>query len=100
MAEDNMELKNSIEKLYTMIKEYPDEPKSSYDFVVFLKKFLKLKTKQTLPTIEVMTLIKHHKPIIFSSLRKMSKNNMLLQILTELSMDINTANKNLEKIMK
>lgn len=47
-----------------------------------------------------MTLIKHYKPIVFTKLRRMLSKNLMLEILIELSMDIETAEVNLNKMMK
>lgn len=94
------EIKNNIEQLYKMLEQYPDTPDMAHEFVKFLRAFLRIKSNHTLPTIEIMTLIKHHKPIIFRQLKRFSRNNMMLQILTDLSMDIETARKNIEDIMK
>lgn len=94
------ELKSNIEKLYSMLEKIPDKPNYSYDFVTYLKSFLRIRPNETLPTIEVITLIKHYKPVVFTKLRRMSSNNLMLEILTELSMDIETAEKNLKEIIK
>lgn len=99
MLEETIEIKNSIKHLYSILKTCPDEPKLAHELAVYLQSFLRMKTKNPLPTTEVMTLIKEHKPICFRELRKMSGNNMMLEILTNLSTDIDTANENLEKIM-
>lgn len=99
LSEENIKIKMSIRQLLYMLDECPDEPKRSEEFVVYLRSFLKIKSR-SLPTIEVMTLIKHHKPIIFSKLRKMAPYNLMLEILTELSTDIRTATENLEKYLK
>lgn len=95
----NKELKSSINELYNMLEETPDKPNFTYDFVTYLKSFLRISSEQPLPTIEIMTLIKYHKPAIFSKLRRLSSRNLMLEILTELSMDIQTAEENLKKIM-
>lgn len=93
------EIQKSLKELYTILDEYPDSPKVTYDFVTFIKSFLKIKSDEPLPTIEVMTLIKHKKPIIFSNLKRMAANNDLLKLLTELSMDIDLAKERLDNIL-
>lgn len=97
MKIENTELKNSIQKFYNLLNNYPDDHDTTHEFVVFLKSFLRIQSKY-LPTIEVMTLIKKHKPVIFSELRRMARNNLMLEILTDLSTDVNTANKTLKEI--
>lgn len=96
---DNQELKQSVKQLYSMLGELSDESDTAYDFIAYLKSFLRIKSDQ-LPTIEVMTLIRHHKPIVFAELRKMNKKNMMLQILTDLSTDVEIADKNLKSLIK
>lgn len=96
---DQTELQNSINKLFDILKQYPDSPKKTYDFIAFLKSFLRIKSTKPLPTIEVMTLIRHRKPIVFSNLRRMAPNNQMLEILTELSMDIESAEERLNNLL-
>lgn len=100
MTEENEELKNSIERFYNLLNNYPDDSDTTHEFVVFLKSFLRIQSEQPLPTIEIMTLIKQYKPVVFSELRRMSSKNLMLEILTELSTDLETANENLENLIK
>lgn len=100
MTEDRNELKSCIQQFFKMLKQYPDDHSSTYEFVSFIKDLLRIQTKETIPTIEVMTLIKHEKPVVFSNLKKMSAYNTMLEILTELSIDIETARENLRSIIK
>ncbi|KMY54501.1 hypothetical protein AC623_11735 [Bacillus sp. FJAT-27231] len=67
------ELKENIQKFYTLMEAYPDTPDSAFDFVVFLRSFLRIKSPLPLPTTEVMTVLKIHKPAVFFSLRGMAK---------------------------
>ncbi|WP_100331310.1 hypothetical protein [Bacillus xiapuensis] len=100
MTERNEELKKSIQRFYGLLKKYPDNANSAYDFNAFLRSFLKIQSKTPLPTIEIMTLIKETKPNVFQALRKMARKNLMLNILTELSTDRESAEKNLEKLLK
>lgn|SRR5690625_331672 len=100
LNKDNQELKQSVKRFYNMLGEFPDEPNIAHEFIAFLRPFLRIKSKQPLPTIEVMTLIRHHKPVVFDELRKMTKKNMMLQILTDLSTDVEMANKKLKSLIK
>jgi len=98
LTETNDELKNGIHQFYEILNKYPDEIKYTHDYVFFLKSFLKIQC-QSLPLTELMTLIKHKKPNIFSGIRRLSDKNIMLNILSELSTDIESAQNSLEKII-
>lgn len=97
---NNEELKESIKKLYDLIKNLPDNSDAAFEFVQFLKTFLRIRSQEPLPTIEVMTLIKEEKPTVFSVLRKLAHSNSTLNFLVELSTDPDSANEKLESILK
>lgn len=99
MAKEREELKNSIQKLYDLINNYPDDVKSVHEFVVYLRSFIRIETEEPLPKKEVMTLIKHYKPIVFWGIKKMSQGNVMFDLLTHLTMDLEKAEENLEKIL-
>ena len=99
MTEENQELKKSIQRFYDLLKKHPDNPEVAYDFVVYLRSFLKVQSKIPLPTIEIMTLLKKYRPNVFYALRKMAKNNLMLNILTELPMESKAAEEKLEKLL-
>ncbi|KMY54432.1 hypothetical protein AC623_11350 [Bacillus sp. FJAT-27231] len=99
MTEENSELKNSIQRFYDLLKKYPDSPDAAYDFVVYLRSFLKIQSKKPLPTIEIMTLLKKYKPNVFYALRKMAEKNIMLNILTELPMESEAAEKKLKRLL-
>jgi len=96
---EDKDLKKSIQQFYGLLKKYPDAAESAYDFVAYLRSFLKIKSKAPLPTIEIMTLIKHNKPNVFYALRQMSKKNIMLDILVGLSTDIKSAEERLEGLL-
>lgn len=100
MTEKEQALKSNIQQLYKLLEKQPDESKEAYKFSAFLREFLRIESENDLPAIEVMTLIKHHKPIVFNQLRKMAEHNLMLEILTELSMDFQDAKNILEDILK
>jgi len=96
----NKELQRNIKKLYRMLDKYPDNPENFYEFLFYLRNLLRAnRSGDILPMTEIMSVIKHYKPSIYSELKKRSNNNLMLEILTELSMDIDTADDNLKKIM-
>lgn len=97
---DSEELKANIEFFYELLHNKPDDMNSVHDFVVYLRSLLRLETNEPLPKMEIMTLIKHYKPVVFWGLRKLSSQNVMLDILTHLSMDLETAEKNLKKLVQ
>jgi hypothetical protein len=99
MGENNQELKNSIRKFNCLLEGQPDDSNSVFEFISFLRYFLRIKAKDPIPTIEVMTLIKEYKPTVFNTLKQMSKKNDRLLFLTELSMGVNIAEERLNKII-
>lgn len=99
MVAENLEIRKSVRQLLNMLDKYPDDPKYTYKYTIFLKLLLKIQSP-ILPVAEVMTLIKYYSPIVFSELKRMSSRNMMLQILIEQSMDIDLAKDNIEKYTK
>jgi hypothetical protein len=54
-----------VEEFFFLLEKFPDEPKHSYVFTNFLRNFLWNKpVNEALPTVEIMTIIKHEKPFI------------------------------------
>lgn len=99
MQVENEELKIQIKKFYILLQKYPDIPESAYDFVSFFRYFLRLKSQEPLPTIEIMTVLKKNKPIVFFILRQMAKKNDTLGFLTGLSMEFEEAEQKLQKLL-
>jgi hypothetical protein len=96
MPNESDELKMNVEKFFVLLKNYPDDSESTLVFLRFLRTFLRIKSQEDLPTIEVMTLIKVHKPNIFYIMRKLSKRDNVLNFLTGLSMDLEAAEQRLQ----
>lgn len=99
MNKNTDELSNYIKKLFSILDKVPDEADSTVIFVNFLRNFLRLKTKDPIPTIEVMTIIKHQKPTIFYNMRKLSKLDPILEVLTNISMDLEKAEERIEALL-
>lgn len=93
------ELKMNIKKFYNLMESYPDTPDSAFDFVVFLRSFLRTKSQLPLPTTEIMTVLKVNKPAVFFSLRGMGKQNDMLGFLTALSTDFEAAEQKLKHLL-
>ncbi|RJS59419.1 hypothetical protein [Bacillus sp. PK3_68] len=96
----NEELRTSIKRFYSLMESYSDTPDSAFDFIVFLRSFLRIKSPLPLPTTEIMTVLKVNKPAVFFSLREMSKRNDILEFLTALSMDFEKAEQKLQDLLK
>lgn len=91
--------KQSIRKFYELLKDSHDEPLEAYKFVTFLRTLLRDNTDNTLPLVEIMTVIKQEKPIIYSQLKKMAPYNTMIEILTDLSINIEDARNRLENMI-
>jgi hypothetical protein len=94
----NRELKSKIRRFYSILEKYPDCSSNAVEFLNFLRSFLKLRVKDPLPILEIMTIIKAYKPIVFFNLKQMSNQNMLLKILTENSMELKAAKERLNRL--
>jgi hypothetical protein len=99
MVEGNKELKIKIKQFYNLLESVPDIPSSSLEFISFLRTFLRVQSESSLPTIEVMTVLKKSKPIVFTTLRNSSNKYEMLQFLIELSMEENEADDNLKYLL-
>jgi hypothetical protein len=100
MGEKNGELKSWIRRFYDLLEEYPDRSKNAAEFLSFLRDFLKIRVKDPLPIVEIMTIIKEYKPTVFFTLKKMANKNIMLQILTESSMESRVANNRLRMFVQ
>lgn len=83
-----------FEKLLT---ELPDTAESVPDFLKFLRNFFRNKhPKFALPSIEIISIIKHEKPTVFYFLRKQSSRDQMLQLIIGVEMDREQALERLE----
>ncbi|PLT35789.1 hypothetical protein [Bacillus sp. V5-8f] len=90
-----------LKKFNKMLVDYPDNADSASYFVSFLRLFLRQKPSSSyLPTIEIMTIIKHEKPTVFFMMRKLAKYDFNLELLTGLHMDYEKARENLQNQLK
>lgn len=95
---DEYDLYKTILKFYRLLEKTPDQPSSAFEILGFLRSFLRTKSTAPLPTIEVMTILKHEKPITYNSLRQMSSKNDLLKFLIDLPADLELAKERLHSI--
>ncbi|KZN99112.1 hypothetical protein ACP2W0_17570 [Pseudobacillus badius] len=94
------ELKSSIKKFYALMETSPDTPDSAFDFIVFLRSFVRTRSCSILPTTELMTVLKVNKPAVFFSLRQMSEQNEIIRFLVGLSTDFEAAEQKLKGLLK
>lgn len=95
------ELKKVLEKFDQIIETAPDNQSSLANFANFLRGFLRTRDpKHSLPSAEVMTIIKHKKPKVFYLLKRQAEQNPTLQILTELEIDYDKAIERYETLKK
>lgn len=93
-----VEIINAINRFEILIRDYPDDPKSTFAFKNFIKYFITIKpTCSNLPTSEVMAILKKEKPNIFYSLRKQASNTNYLYFLTNIEMNYDVAIDRIQK---
>ncbi|MEK4029147.1 MULTISPECIES: hypothetical protein [Bacillaceae] len=97
--EENEELRKSIQRFYDLLKKHPDNTDAAHDFVAYLWSFLKIRSKVPLPAAEIMTLLKNYKPNVFDALKKMAEKNLMLNILTELPANNESAEERLDEFL-
>lgn len=93
------ELKTSLKKFHRMLEKFPDDPKHAYDFLYFIRNFVRIKhpTHPT-PTVEMGAILKEEKPKIFRSLKDLSSYNYAIDVITHTGMDPNKARKRIEEL--
>ncbi|WCK55412.1 hypothetical protein PP175_05530 [Aneurinibacillus sp. Ricciae_BoGa-3] len=97
MREKDEKLISALEEFLFLLKKYPDDVRNVSEFRNYLRTFLRLNSgNDTLPTIEVVTVIKYEKPLIFKVMQE-SKENWL-HFLTHAVMDIDEARSRLDTI--
>lgn len=98
--ERNKELIDSLLKLQKLLDTEPDTVDAIPVFTNYIRSFLRIKpTGRTLPTIEIMTLIKKRKPTLFYLLKRYSNDDMMT-MLTYLNMDYEQAQIRIERILQ
>jgi hypothetical protein len=99
MREKDEKLVSALEEFRFLLKKYPDDVRNVAEFRNFLRTFLRLNSgNDTPPTLEVVTVIKYDKPLIFKVMQQ-SKENWL-HFLTHATMDIHEARSRLAKIIE
>jgi hypothetical protein len=99
-VERNKELIDSLMKLQELLDTQPDTVDSIPVFTNYIRSFLRIKPMgRTLPTIEIMTLLKKRKPNMFYLLKRYSKDD-IMTMLTYLDMDYHKAEMKIERILQ
>lgn len=95
------DLKTALEKFEQLMNKSPDEKIALPDFINFLRGFLRVRDpKFSLPSAELMTIIKKEKPIIFHFLKLQAPSNPSLDLLTQLEMDHAKARERLSDLQR
>lgn len=82
-----------------LLKKHPDVPESVSVFTQFVKYFLRTYTAgEELPSVEVMAVLKNEKPNVFYLMKKQSRNNVVMSMLTNIEIDIDEAESTLNKL--
>jgi hypothetical protein len=98
--ERNKELVDSLLKFLELLDEQPDDLQSVPVFTAHIRTFLRIKPLgRTLPTIEIMTLLKKRKPNLFFLLKRHSGDDLMV-MLTNLKMDYHQAQVKIERILQ
>jgi hypothetical protein len=99
-----MKVKNLTDALVEfdyLLKKHSDTPESVPIFTQFIKYFLRTNTSgEELPTLEVMTVLKNEKPTVSYLMKKQSKNNVVMSMLTGIDMDISEAENKLNRLKR
>lgn len=99
MTEKNKDLIELLDELDFLLKEHEDKPDNAIYFSRYLRLFMASAPKNvTLPTVEVMTLIKYSKPNIYRYLKKHSSTNPVIDLLGGLELDLDQAKARLDHL--
>jgi len=92
-------LKDSINKFEKMLNEFPDSIKYTKEFYYFFRQ-LPLQNIKYIPYVELGTILKYEKPVIFTDLKKYAIHNKILEIVTSVQIDLNNAIDKIAEIKK
>lgn len=93
----NIHIGDLVRGFFVLLENYPDHPQNLFVFTSFLKGFLRQRAfDETTPTIEVVTILKHERPVIFYHMRKQTED--WIYILTRIDMDVEEAKQRLHHI--
>lgn len=99
MSRTKWDISTALKEFYRLLKRYPDEPQYLLVFTNYIRQFLRCDVQDhSLPTVEVMTVLKHEKPIIFTLMRR--QKNSIFAFLTHIEMDLEEARKRINELTK
>ncbi|MFC4321573.1 hypothetical protein [Litchfieldia salsa] len=92
------EVRKQIQLFFKLLEKHKDIPQSIPYFKSYLRQLImKNRGSDTMiPTIEMMTVLKNEKPLVFQLLKQQSKGDYNLEFLTGLSMNYEDAKGKLE----
>lgn len=82
-----------------MLEEFHDNIKYTNEFYYFFRQ-LPLQNMKYVPYVELGTILKHEKPVIFTDLKKYAKHNKIIEIVSSVHIDINNAIEKIAEIKK
>ncbi|PSL46926.1 hypothetical protein B0H94_10577 [Salsuginibacillus halophilus] len=98
MQKEKRELLEQIQIFEDLLAEVPDDPSRLNDFVKQYRILLRLQPKNyTVPLIELTSLLKEEKPLIFRAMRSYSRSVMAVQAPLETTISKERAEARLEK---
>lgn len=92
-------LVSAMKKFKDMLDQYPDNNKSIYKFYSFLKTLPNIHS-DNIPFIELGTILKHKKPVIFQGLKAFSDKSPIINLITSVDMDFQKAINKINQIIK
>ncbi|MED0680113.1 hypothetical protein P4S83_13005 [Aneurinibacillus thermoaerophilus] len=89
---------DAIVDFYKLLEKHHDESQHYYIFTSFFKGLLREKAiGETLPIIELITILKHEKPTIFFTMKKQKEH--WLDIISSVELDIEEAKERLKRMI-
>ncbi|QOY37639.1 tetratricopeptide repeat protein [Anaerobacillus isosaccharinicus] len=101
MSYKEQELSEALKHFRDLLTKYPDSNDNFFHFQSFIRKFLRVKTdKVTLPTSEIMAVIKYERPTIFRTIKGVANKDNTLYFLTHIDMDYDRAQERLNDLIE
>jgi hypothetical protein len=101
MNKNKDELQKQIQNFCKLLEVHKDIPESIHYFKSYLRQLIRINrnSDKVLPTIEIMTILKHEKPLVFHLLKRQSQGDYNLEFLTGLSMNYDDAKIKIERFL-
>lgn len=85
------ELIKHIKLFEKLLKQRTDDSENTFEFLSFFRSLVRIKSDTQIPIIELGTILKHEKPLIFQDLKKLSEYNQVVDFITHVDMDYQEA---------